>query len=378
MSEGMLERPDVSEYAPYYERYVSLVSEDHVVEALEHQLERTLDFLRACPEQDGDRRYAPGKWSVREVIGHVIDVERVMAFRALSFARGDPATLPGMELDDWGRFSPYGALPLSALMEEFSAVRLSTIALFRHLGPEAWSRRGIASGYEFTVKALAYIIAGHERHHMEILKTRYFAEAQGGNPVPVEVKPPPAVHRNHAKARKDSLMQETPEQYTERILSYLHGRSPVTILASSPKRLTRLLKGVPAKKMQVRPAPERWSVAEILAHIADTELVFGFRLRLTLGASGTIIQAFDQDAWADYARYAKQDPKVSLQAYRILRERNLRLLKSIPKEMWERYGMHTERGKETVTRLSEMVAGHDINHLAQIEGILRLQKRRTK
>ncbi|HUI63345.1 MAG TPA: DinB family protein [Bacteroidota bacterium] len=173
-------------------------------------------------------------------------------------------------------------------------------------------------------------------------------------------------------------MQETPEQYTERILSYLRGRSPIAVLAASPKKLVRLLKGVPAKRMQIRAQPHRWSVAEILAHIADTELVFGFRLRLTLGASGTTIQAFDQDAWADYAQYARQDPRLSLEAYCILRERNLRLLKSIPKEMWERYGMHTERGKETVTRLSQMVAGHDINHIAQIEGILRSQKRRGR
>ncbi|HUI63344.1 MAG TPA: DinB family protein [Bacteroidota bacterium] len=177
MSQGVRERPDVSEYAPYYGRYISLVTEEHVVEVLEHQLARTLDFFRACAEQDGDRRYAPGKWTVREVIGHVIDTERVMAFRALSFARSDPATLPGMEQDDWARFSSYGALPLSELMEEFSAVRQSTLALLRHLSPEAWSRRGIASGCEFTVKALAYIIAGHERHHMDILKTRYFAES---------------------------------------------------------------------------------------------------------------------------------------------------------------------------------------------------------
>lgn len=170
-------------------------------------------------------------------------------------------------------------------------------------------------------------------------------------------------------------MNETPRQYTRRILGYQRGKIPTRILASTPSRLNRLLRGVTRRKLTARPAAERWSVAEILAHLADAELVTGFRLRLILGASGITIQAFDQDAWADFSRYRKQDPALSLNAFQAVRRRNVALLKSIPRTMWECYGMHTERGKETVTRISEMMAGHDINHLRQIEEILRTIRR---
>jgi hypothetical protein len=165
-------------------------------------------------------------------------------------------------------------------------------------------------------------------------------------------------------------MQETPQQYTERMLSYLQGVEPMKVLASSPGKLSKLLKGVARRKLSKRPEPDKWSVTEILAHLADTEMVVGFRMRLILGASGTTVQAFDQDVWSGFSQYRKQDPKLSFEAYRIQRERNIRLLRSIPKEMWDNYGMHTERGKETITRLTEMVAGHDINHLRQIDRIL--------
>ena len=115
----------------------------------------------------------------------------------------------------------------------------------------------------------------------------------------------------------------------------------------------------------------KWSVVEILAHLADTELVAGFRLRLILGENGITIQAFDQNIWAENFNYRQRDPKKSLEVFRILRENNLALLASLPKSMWENFGMHTERGKETVTRMTEMFAGHDLNHLAQIERIVK-------
>ncbi len=166
-------------------------------------------------------------------------------------------------------------------------------------------------------------------------------------------------------------MSETPQQYTERILGHVRGKSAVKILAATPLRLSKLLRGVPRKKLSARPAPDRWSVTEILAHLADAEMVTGFRVRLILGSSGITIQAFDQDVWANFSRYRKQDPGESLSAFEAVRRRNIALLKSIPKEMWDNFGMHTERGKETVTRISEMMAGHDINHLTQIEQILR-------
>jgi len=165
-------------------------------------------------------------------------------------------------------------------------------------------------------------------------------------------------------------MQETPQHYTQRILGYLEGKTPMEILAATPRRIARLVKGVSRKKLAQRPAPDTWSVAEILAHLADSELVSGFRIRLILGASGTPIQAFDQDAWAKFSGYADQDPVLSLEAFRITRERMVRLLESLPRESWDLHGMHSERGKETVTRVAEMMAGHDVNHARQIGAIL--------
>jgi len=171
-------------------------------------------------------------------------------------------------------------------------------------------------------------------------------------------------------------MQETPQQYTERLLGYVGSKKPLAIMAATPKKLARLLKGKSRAVLSKRPAPDKWSVTEILAHMADAEMSFGFRMRLTLGANGTPIKAFDQDVWAGFSKYQKQEPKLSFEAYRILRERNVRLLRSIPKELWDNYGMHEERGKETVVRISEMAAGHDLNHVRQIESILRKGKGR--
>ena len=162
-------------------------------------------------------------------------------------------------------------------------------------------------------------------------------------------------------------MQETPQQYTQRILGYLEEKKPMEILAASPRQIARLVKGVSRKKLSRRPASDKWSVTEILAHLADTELVYGFRIRLILEASGTPIQGIDQDAWAKFSDYAKHDPALSLEAFRITRERMVRLLKSLPRQSWDFYGMHSERGKETVTRVVEMLAGHDINHMKQIK-----------
>jgi hypothetical protein len=166
-------------------------------------------------------------------------------------------------------------------------------------------------------------------------------------------------------------MQETPQQYITRILSYQEGKDPLKIQRATAKKIERLIKGVSKKKLMTRPEPGKWSVAEILAHLADTELVAGFRLRLILGENGVTIQAFDQDIWAEKLEYRKRDPKKSLAAFRSFREHNLTTIKSIPKPMWENYGMHAERGKESVTRIVHMFAGHDLNHLGQIERILK-------
>jgi hypothetical protein len=173
-------------------------------------------------------------------------------------------------------------------------------------------------------------------------------------------------------------MQETPQQYTARILGYQQGQVPLKILQGTAKKIGHLIKGMSQKKLMTRPEPAKWSVAEILAHLTDTELVSGFRMRLTLGMNGTPIQGFDQDVWAEKFNYGKRDPRKSLEVFRVLRENNLVLLKSIPKPLWENYGMHSERGMETVTRITEMVAGHDINHMMQIEKIVKAAPKRTR
>jgi hypothetical protein len=166
-------------------------------------------------------------------------------------------------------------------------------------------------------------------------------------------------------------MQETAQQYIQRILGYLDGKNAMDVLAATPRQVERLIKGLTRNRLGKRPSPEKWSVTEILAHLADVEIVQGFRIRLILGASGISIQGFDQDVWARYSDYATHDPALSLEGYRVNRQRTLRLLKSLPKEMWDNFGVHSERGKETVRRVAEMMAGHDINHLRQIQAILK-------
>jgi len=167
-------------------------------------------------------------------------------------------------------------------------------------------------------------------------------------------------------------MQETPAQYTRRILGYQKGKRPLTILARTPRTIARLIARAPRRALTVPPGPGRWSVAAIIAHLADTELVIGFRMRIVLGSNGTRIQAFDQDVWATNFRYDLLDIRESLEAFRVQREGNLRLLRRLPAGMWQYYGMHDERGKETIARMTQMSAGHDLNHLKQIRGILTL------
>jgi hypothetical protein len=173
-------RPESNEYAPYYGKYISLVPDGDVLVALEKQLPETLALL-ARPEADGDLRYAPGKWSVKESLGHMIDAERVFGYRAMRIARNDKTPLPGFEQDDYVKYGPFGQCPLAGLREEFAAVRKSTLLLFRALDEAAWTRRGIASNNEVTVLALAYMIAGHELHHRKIFREKYFSAAASGS-----------------------------------------------------------------------------------------------------------------------------------------------------------------------------------------------------
>lgn len=169
----MLQRPAPSEHEPYYARYIDLVPADPVLDLLESQIQETVDLLASVPSDLETHRYAPDRWSVREVVGHVIDVERTFAFRALSFARGDPARLPSFEQDDWARVSNAASRPLPALVRELILVRRSNVAMFLSFDDEAWVRRGVASGFEFTVRCMPFIIAGHELHHRSILRNRY-------------------------------------------------------------------------------------------------------------------------------------------------------------------------------------------------------------
>src|SRR5580704_14028297 len=165
-------------------------------------------------------------------------------------------------------------------------------------------------------------------------------------------------------------MNETAQQYIQRITAHVEGKQPLAVLAATAKKLERLIKGVPSGKLRKRPAADKWSIGEIMAHLADAEIVIGFRLRMVLGAPGTPITAYDQDSWVTSGHYEKRDPRKSLELFRVVREANLALLKSLTAEQWKHYGMHSERGQETVEHIVRMTAGHDINHLQQIERIL--------
>ena len=165
-------------------------------------------------------------------------------------------------------------------------------------------------------------------------------------------------------------MNETAQQYTQRILGYVEGKQPLEVQAATAEKLERLIKDVPATKLRERPAADKWSVSEIVAHLGDAEIVTGFRVRLILGAPGALIAAYDQNSWVTSGHYEKRDPRKSVEQFHVLREANLTLLESLTPEQWKHYGMHSERGQETIELMVRMAAGHDINHLHQIEKIL--------
>lgn len=170
-------------------------------------------------------------------------------------------------------------------------------------------------------------------------------------------------------------MNETIQQYTDRILAHTEGQEPLKVQAATPKKLDRLVKGVTTAKLRKRPAPEKWSVAEILAHLADVEIVISWRMRSILGAPGIAVQAYDQNAWLTALHYEKRDPRRSLAQQRVLREANLVMLKTLTPEQWKQFGTHSERGQESIEHIVRMVAGHDLNHLQQIERILGSKKK---
>jgi hypothetical protein len=169
-------------------------------------------------------------------------------------------------------------------------------------------------------------------------------------------------------------MQETPQEYVQRILGQLGGKDPLKVQASTAAKLGRLIQRASAAKLRKRPAPGKWSAAEILAHLADSEIITGWRMRQILGAPGTPIQLFDQNAWAAAGHYEKRAARKSLEQFRVAREANLALLKSLSAEQWKHYGLHAERGIETIEHIIHLHAGHDLNHLSQVERILAAKK----
>lgn len=164
-------------------------------------------------------------------------------------------------------------------------------------------------------------------------------------------------------------MQETAQQYIGRILGYVEGQDAIKVQRTTAAKLKKLTQGLTPTQLKRKPERGKWSIAEIIAHLADAEIVASWRMRSVIGENGITIQPFDQDRWASAFQYSKRDPKQSLEVFRVLRENNLAMLKEIPQETWDNYGMHLERGKETVAHLTRMFAGHDSNHVLQVERI---------
>ena len=164
-------------------------------------------------------------------------------------------------------------------------------------------------------------------------------------------------------------MPETAQHYIQRILSHVEGHDAIKVQRATAAKLKKLIQGRTSKELKWKPEPGKWSMTEIVAHLADVEVVASWRLRSVIGSNGTAIQAFDQDAWASVFQYSKRDPRKSLEVFRVLRENNLAMLKALPPESWDNFGMHAERGKETIAHLARMFAGHDTNHIVQIEAI---------
>lgn len=172
-------------------------------------------------------------------------------------------------------------------------------------------------------------------------------------------------------AHRTEVIRETMPQYIRRLLGFLGKQQPLRVLRSTPARLERLLRGVPAAKLRRRPAPGKWSIVQIVLHLADSELVYGYRLRTILAQNRARIIAIDQNVWAGSGRYNRRDLRTALDMLRTLRRANLELLRVIPRRQWTYYGIHQERGKESVAHMARLYAGHDLNHLLQIRRILR-------
>lgn len=169
----MLNRPDREEYAPFYAPYIALAPEGSVEAHLTFQLEETIRFLSSIPESKHSHRYADDKWKLKEVLGHITDTERVMSYRLLRISRGDKSPLPGFDENIFVANSLFATQSWEDLVETYSAVRRATLTLFRGISGEMWMRSGTASEVGVSARALAYIIAGHELHHLNVIKEKY-------------------------------------------------------------------------------------------------------------------------------------------------------------------------------------------------------------
>ncbi|HLQ65781.1 MAG TPA: DinB family protein [Candidatus Limnocylindrales bacterium] len=171
----LIHRPAAGEFAPYFSRYIDLVPGEDLLRALRDGAEGTRQLLEPLSESRGDSRYAEGKWTVKDVLGHVADTERVFAYRALRFARNDETPLPGFDQDQWTAVTSTAGRTLQSFREELRAVRDASLALFANLDEAAWHRAGSANNVRMSVRALAFVIAGHEIHHQNVLRERYLA-----------------------------------------------------------------------------------------------------------------------------------------------------------------------------------------------------------
>lgn len=169
----MKKRPEFKEYNPFFATYIGLVSEGDIEQIISEQIKGTVELLKGLTVEQAHFRYAPDKWTIKEVIGHITDTERIMAYRLLSIARGEKVALPGFNEESYVLHSAFNQLSVEELLENLEAVRHSTTLLLKSLNEDAWQRTGNANGSEITVRALAYIIAGHELHHRNIIQERY-------------------------------------------------------------------------------------------------------------------------------------------------------------------------------------------------------------
>ena len=168
-----IEKPKPDEYAPYFQNYIDSASEENIVKSLEDQLCESVSYFDNLNESEFDYRYAPGKWSIKEVIVHVLDTERIFNYRALRFSRKDTTPLPGFEQDEYIKNTDWKYYPIKSIIEEYELVRKHSIVLFNNMTEEMLNQSGMANGMSLSVRAIPFIIAGHERHHLNVIKSKY-------------------------------------------------------------------------------------------------------------------------------------------------------------------------------------------------------------